>query len=74
MLCGRLREVIVRVREIPISGKLRGDYDNDACYRAWFQDWLNRLWLEKDARIAAILSHAGKRDDRPAKDPLRRAA
>ena len=58
LLCGRVREVIVRVREIPVTEKLRGDYFNDASYRAWFQEWLNRLWLEKDARIAAIRAKA----------------
>ena len=58
MLCGRLKEVIVRVREIPITDKLRGDYFNDDAYRIWFQEWLNRLWLEKDARMTAILTKA----------------
>jgi len=54
MLCGRLQEVIVRVREIPVTEELQGDYFNDDTYRTWFQEWLNGLWLEKDARITAI--------------------
>jgi len=58
MLCGRLQEVIVRVREIPVTEKLQGDYFNDSAYRTWFQEWLNQLWLEKDARIAAIQTKA----------------
>jgi len=73
MLCGRLQDVVVRVREIPVSDKLRGDYFNDASYRAWFQDWLNHLWLEKDARIAAILAHA-RNGGSPSTEALRRAA
>jgi len=73
MLCGRLREVVVRVREIPVTEKLRGDYFNDAAYRVWFQEWLNRLWLEKDARIAAILTHNQTGANSPT-DDLRRAA
>jgi 1-acyl-sn-glycerol-3-phosphate acyltransferase len=58
MLCGRLKDVVIRVREIPVTNKLQGDYFNDDTYRSWFQEWLNRLWLEKDARIATILSKA----------------
>ena len=54
MLCGRLQDVIVRVREIPVTEELQGDYFNDDAYRAWFQEWLNELWFEKDARITAI--------------------
>ena len=73
MMCGRLQEVIVRVREIPVSAKLRGNYFNDTAYRAWFQDWLNRLWLEKDARIDTILSHA-RNGERSSADALRQAA
>lgn len=73
MLCGRLREIVVRVREIPVTEKLRGDYFDDAVYRAWFQEWLNRLWLEKDARIAAILTHTQNGHSPPA-DDLRQAA
>jgi 1-acyl-sn-glycerol-3-phosphate acyltransferase len=66
MLCGRLKKVIVRVREIPVTEKLRGDYFNDDAYRAWFQDWLNRLWLEKDARMAAITAKADPANGRKA--------
>jgi 1-acyl-sn-glycerol-3-phosphate acyltransferase len=58
MLCGRLTEVVVRVKEIPVTEKLRGDYFNDETYRGWFQEWLNRIWLEKDARIATVLANA----------------
>jgi 1-acyl-sn-glycerol-3-phosphate acyltransferase len=74
MLCGRLQEVVVRVREIPVTEKLRGDYFNEATYRTWFQEWLNRLWLEKDARIAAIMARARPAGGNASADPLRRAA
>ena len=58
MLCGRLQDVIVRVREIPVTEELQGDYFNDDAYRTWFQEWLNELWFEKDARITAIKAKA----------------
>ena len=73
MLCGRLKEVIVRVREIPVTDQLQGDYFNDEAYRAWFQNWLNRLWLEKDARIAAILAKA-RTHNRQTADAFQEAA
>jgi len=65
MLCGRLKEVVIRVREIPVTQKLQGDYFNDDAYRAWFQEWLNRLWLEKDARITTILAKARTKEHQP---------
>ena len=65
MLCGRLQEVIVRVREIPVTEKLQGDYFNDPVYRTWFQEWLNQLWLEKDARITAIKAKARAKNRQP---------
>jgi hypothetical protein len=35
---------------------MRGDYENDAAFRESFQTWVNQLWAEKDARIAAMLA------------------
>jgi 1-acyl-sn-glycerol-3-phosphate acyltransferase len=68
MLCGRLKEVVIRVREIPVTKKLQGDYFNDDAYRGWFQEWLNRLWLEKDARITAILAKARAKEHQTTDD------
>jgi 1-acyl-sn-glycerol-3-phosphate acyltransferase len=73
MLCGRLKEVVIRVREIPVTKKLRGDYFNDDVYRNSFQEWLNGLWLEKDARITAILAKARAKEHQPA-DAFQQAA
>lgn len=73
MLCGRLREVVVRVREIPVTEKLQGDYFNDEAYRAWFQNWLNEIWFKKDARIAAIQSSA-RSGERQTMESLQQAA
>jgi 1-acyl-sn-glycerol-3-phosphate acyltransferase len=56
MLAGRIREVRVHVRRLPILPSLRGDYENDPVFRERFQGWVNQLWMEKDARISAVLS------------------
>ena len=73
LLCGRVQEVVVRVKEIPVTEKLRGDYFNDEAYRGWFQEWLNRLWLEKDARITTILANA-RTKEHPTAESFRQAA
>jgi len=55
-LCGRLRCVRVRVRNLPVPRDLAsGDYANDAAVRQAFQHWLQTLWQEKDIQIAALL-------------------
>ncbi len=57
LLAGRVREVRIHVRELPIPADLiHGDYENDAPFRARFQDWINGLWAEKDALIAGKLA------------------
>jgi 1-acyl-sn-glycerol-3-phosphate acyltransferase len=54
LLAGRVREIQIHVRELPIPADLiHGDYENDAQFRARFQDWINTLWTEKDALIAS---------------------
>lgn len=59
LITGRVREVRVHARQMPVAEDLlRGDYEGDADYRARFQDWINDLWQQKDARIAAMLDEA----------------
>jgi 1-acyl-sn-glycerol-3-phosphate acyltransferase len=55
-LCAdRVPEVRVHIRELPIPrGLASGDYQNDAAFREQFQAWMNQLWLEKNARVAAL--------------------
>ena len=56
MLCGRMRHVVVEVRELDVPQDLkRGDYAEDPSYRAEIQGWVARLWRDKDARIAGHL-------------------
>jgi hypothetical protein len=55
LLANRVREIRVRVRQLPIPADLIGhDYENDAQFRARFQAWINALWVEKDALIADL--------------------
>lgn len=55
-LGGAIREiqVIVQQRQIP-DWAAKGDYENDAAFRARFQTWISALWAEKDALLQARL-------------------
>lgn len=55
LCCGEIREIKVRVRSLPVGADLQGDYANDAAFRKELQQWLNRLWHEKDRRIQEML-------------------
>lgn len=56
LLCSRIPEVRLQVRERPIPhALLGGDYQNDPAFRARFQQWMNDLWQEKDATVAQLL-------------------
>ena len=54
-LCGKLDEVIVRVEQISITEEILGDYFSDENFQKQFQEWLNALWVQKDAVIDKIL-------------------
>ena len=56
LFSGRLRTVTVRVRELAVPARfLEGDYQQDAAWRAAFQEWISELWQRKDAQIDALL-------------------
>ena len=55
-LCGRIPEVKIDIRTMPIDPSLMGNYVGDHAFRDRFQTWLNRLWTEKDKRMAAMLA------------------
>ena len=55
-LCGRVTEIKVRVKWLPITEELTGDYFKDREFRKRFMRWLNALWVEKDRRLAALLN------------------
>jgi 1-acyl-sn-glycerol-3-phosphate acyltransferase len=57
LLCGRVPQVIVDIQARPIDPALiEGDYENDPVFRERVQGWVNQLWVEKDARIEALIA------------------
>jgi 1-acyl-sn-glycerol-3-phosphate acyltransferase len=56
-LCGKVPEIKVHLRVMSIENSLLGDYQNDADYRAYFQQWVNELWQQKDQQFEC-LQHA----------------
>lgn len=58
LFANRVREIRVHIRRLPIPEHLRGgDYQNDPAFRRGIQDWVNRLWLEKDAQLDRLQSN-----------------
>lgn len=55
-LCGRIPEVRVRVNVIPVTAEMLGDYTTDPEFRARFQNWVNALWVEKDAAVRYLMA------------------
>jgi 1-acyl-sn-glycerol-3-phosphate acyltransferase len=56
LLSGRLRQVVVRVRERSIpQDLLGGDYEGDADFRKRLQAWVREMWTDKDTTIGEIL-------------------
>lgn len=57
LFAGRMRRVIVRVRELPVPERfLHGDYQQDPEWREAFQAWLRELWQNKDETIERVLA------------------
>ncbi len=54
MLMGKMTQIVVYNRELPIDDNVSGDYFNDKPYKRQFQLWLNNLWHEKDRRLDEI--------------------
>jgi len=54
LIAGRISEIRVHVRELPIGADLRGGYETDAAFRDSFQTRVNKLWADKDAQIASM--------------------
>ena len=53
-LCGRISEIKVKVKSLPVDRDLMGAYSKDAEFRERFQNWLNTLWAEKDMVMKQI--------------------
>ncbi|MEW7866691.1 acyltransferase [Aeromonas diversa] len=52
-MMGRMTRIRVHIEELPIEGAMVGDYFNDKQFKRGFQQWLNALWAEKEARLAS---------------------
>ena len=46
----------VRVRFLPITQHLVGDYFNDPEFQQEFQQWLNGIWRDKDQTLSQLLN------------------
>ena len=56
LLCGKIREIKVHVRSLPVSPEILGDYANDGRFRVRLQRWLNNIWAEKNRYIEEIMT------------------
>ena len=58
LLSGKVKEIVVRVRELEIPRDLRRGSDGDPVFRARVEAWVNQLWEEKDRCIEELLLQA----------------
>ena len=56
LLCGRLQEVVVRVRALPVPQHLLALGSDEQSLWQGTRQWLEELWQRKDRTIAATLS------------------
>ena len=52
--CGEVNEVVVRIKKIPVTDDVLGDYFNDPEFKSRFQQWINDLWKKKDLTLTAL--------------------
>ncbi|WP_438466114.1 acyltransferase [Marinomonas sp. PE14-40] len=55
-LGGKVKEVKVHIRVLPISEERIGNYLEDEDFRNAFQLWVNEIWLQKDQQIEVMLN------------------
>lgn len=53
-ISGKVPLVRVFIEELSITKEILGDYTNDEKFRAYFQEWLNKIWIEKDGRLKSM--------------------
>ena len=56
LLCGKIRNIKVRVRSLPVTSEMIGDYANDVQFRTGLQHWLNEVWAEKNRQIDIMMT------------------
>lgn len=55
MFCGRVHEVVVRARLLDLpKDLLNGNYLEDDAYRERLQEWVRKIWTEKDELITSL--------------------
>ncbi|MDP2574986.1 acyltransferase [Vibrio penaeicida] len=54
MLMGKMKRIEVRIRLIPMTEEVKGDYFNDKPYKRQFQQWLGDIWRDKDEVLKNI--------------------
>jgi 1-acyl-sn-glycerol-3-phosphate acyltransferase len=55
-VCGRVKQIKVKVKTLPIDSEMMGDYLQDPQFKRNFQNWLNSIWREKDRDLARMLA------------------
>lgn len=61
LLSGKVKDVVVRVREVSIPPELRDARASaDPAYRARLQAWVAEMWAEKDRCIDEVLAQFGR--------------
>lgn len=54
---GEQNQLCVHIDVLPIPAELMcGDYEHDREFRKRFQDWINTIWMRKDARLERMLN------------------
>jgi 1-acyl-sn-glycerol-3-phosphate acyltransferase len=56
--CGQAKEIRVRVKEIPVTEELVGDFGKDKAFRRHFTTWLKQFWEEKDRELGGLLGQS----------------
>jgi hypothetical protein len=56
LLCGKIRNIKVQVRSLPVIPELIGDYADDGHFRATLQSWLNEIWAEKNQYMNILMT------------------
>lgn len=53
-ISGRVKKVVVDIQVAPVTASLKGDYFGNDGFKDEFCQWLNRVWQEKDEKIAHL--------------------
>lgn len=56
MLCGNMTAIVIEVKTIEILDELRGDYFENPSFKESFQNWINRLWFNKNDRMKILMT------------------